>query len=130
MVIANVGREGSVQRTLPEDDHVIEAFAANGANQPFYVGPLPRRSRCGEHLLDPHPYDLVHEFFSEDAIPITQQIPGRVSPGKGFPQLLSRPLRSRVHRYGEVYDSPALMRQDEKHIKNLKPNRRHREEVY
>ena len=53
VVIANIGGKRSVQRTLSEDDHVIQAFAANGSDQPFNVGPLPRRARCREHLLAP-----------------------------------------------------------------------------
>src|ERR1017187_4699707 len=127
VITAKVGCEGSVQGTLTEDDDMIQTFAANGTNQPFNVGPLPRRSRCGEHLFDPHCFDLVNKFRSEDPIPITQEIPGRGIPWKGFPQLLDHPLRSRVHRYGEVYDTSSFMRQDEKHIQNLKPEGRHGE---
>ena len=108
VVIAKVGCEGSV--TLSEDNDVIQTFAANGTNQPFNVGPLPRRSRCGEHLFDPPRFDLVDEFLSEDPIPITQELPWRAVPRKGLPQLLDCPLRSWVHRHGEVYDSSALMR--------------------
>jgi hypothetical protein len=37
---------------LVEYDEVIEAFAANRADQAFYVGTLPRCSWCGQYLLD------------------------------------------------------------------------------
>jgi hypothetical protein len=29
-----------------EHDHMIEAFATNGANHPLDIGSLPRRARC------------------------------------------------------------------------------------
>src|SRR5580658_4577407 len=129
VVVASVGCEGSVQGTLSEDDHVILALAANGTNQPFNVGPLPRGSRCREHLFDPHGFDSVDEFVSKDPISITQETSWRALPRKGLPQLLDRPLRCRMHRHGEVNDSSALMRQDKKHIEDLKPDSRHGEEV-
>src|SRR4029077_12238614 len=57
MVIASVGRESTMQRTLSEDDDVIQTLAANGPNEPFHVGPLPRRARRRQYLFDSHcPY--------------------------------------------------------------------------
>jgi hypothetical protein len=34
-----------MQRAFAEDDDMIQALAANGPDEPFDVGPLPRRSR-------------------------------------------------------------------------------------
>ena len=45
MVISAVRRECPMQRAFAEYDDMIEALAANGPNEPFDVGPLPRRSR-------------------------------------------------------------------------------------
>ena len=43
MVISAVRRECPMQRAFAEYDDMIQALAANGPNEPFDVGPLPRR---------------------------------------------------------------------------------------
>ena len=40
--------------SLVQDDHVIEAFAADTPNQPFDVRILPRTSGGNQHVFDPH----------------------------------------------------------------------------
>jgi len=45
MVIGNVRSESTMQRALAEDDDVIQTLAANRSNEPFNVGPMPRRAR-------------------------------------------------------------------------------------
>src|SRR5688572_24089552 len=52
------------------------------------------------------------------------------APGKCLAQLVSRPFGSRMRCDPEVNDSPALVSQNEKHVQNLKPDGRDREEVY
>jgi len=49
MVIASVRRERTIRGTFAEDDDMIQTLAANGPNEPFDIGPLPRGSRtsCG-----------------------------------------------------------------------------------
>src|SRR3954451_22599274 len=96
VVIRNIRGEGTTERALSEDDDVIQTLAANGTNEPFDIGPLPGRSRCGKHLFDAHRLHLIDEVLPEDSITIAQQILGRAVPGKGFPQLLGCPLRGRM----------------------------------
>src|SRR3954462_1198655 len=124
VVIGNIRRESTTERVLSEDDDVIQTLAAKGTNEPFDIGPLPGRSRCGKHLFDAHGFYLIDEVLPEDAIPIAQKILGRAVPRKGFPQLLGGPLRGRMGRHRKVHDSSALMRQHEKHIEDLEPDRR------
>ena len=45
MVISTIRRERTMQRALAEDDDGVQTLAANGPNEPFDVGSLPRRSR-------------------------------------------------------------------------------------
>ena len=44
VIIESIRRESTMQRTLSEDDDVIQALTATGPNEPFHVGPLPGRS--------------------------------------------------------------------------------------
>ena len=43
-----------------EDNHVVETFTANAAEDPFDVGALPRRARR-QDLLDAEPRDAPVE---------------------------------------------------------------------
>src|SRR5947209_713904 len=113
MVIGNVRSESTMQRALSEDDDVIQTLAANRSNEPFNVGPMPRRSRRGKYLFDAHGLHLLDEVLPEDSIPIAQEIPWRAVPRKSLPPLLDRPLRGGMGGHREVHDSAALMRQHE-----------------
>src|SRR5512147_1137276 len=101
MVIGSVRRERAMQRAFAEDEDMIQTLAANGPNEPFDVGPLPRRSRCRKHLFDAHGLHLVDEVLAEYLVTITQQIARRTGPRKGLPKLLGRPLCGRMSRYAE-----------------------------
>src|SRR5436305_12050835 len=35
-----------------EHDYMVQALASDRADEPFDISPLPRRARCGKHLLD------------------------------------------------------------------------------
>lgn len=67
--------------------------------------------------------------MTEDAVTIAQQVTRRGVPGKGLPHLMSRPFCSRMSRDGEVNNSPALVRQHEKHVEDLKTNRLYGKEI-
>jgi hypothetical protein len=41
VVVVEVGTKKSAERCLVEDDYVVETVAANRANDPFDIGPLP-----------------------------------------------------------------------------------------
>jgi hypothetical protein len=63
-----------VQAAFIEDNDVIQAFATNGADEPFDIRALPWRSRCRQHLVDSHCLHLLDEVVSEDPIPVAEQI--------------------------------------------------------
>jgi hypothetical protein len=61
VVVVEVRRQHTAQVTLIEDEDVIEAFAADRADDAFDIGVLPRRSRRGDDLLDGRRLDMVAE---------------------------------------------------------------------
>src|SRR3569833_602390 len=124
VVIGNVPRKRTTERALSEHDHVIETLAANTANEPFDIGSLPGRARCGKHLFNDHRLYLIDKVLPENPIPIAQKILGRAVPRKDFPQKQGGPLRGRMGSHRKVHDSSALMRQHEKDIKDLESDRR------
>lgn len=64
-----------------EHDHEVQALAANGADDPFQGSSLPGTTRCRQHLVDTHGFDLIHHMFPEDPVAIPEQIAGRGVPG-------------------------------------------------
>ena len=53
---------------LVEDDHVVETLTANTPYEPFHVGILPRRPRCGESLLDAKSSDATVEVACRSSL--------------------------------------------------------------
>ena len=52
MVVGEVGAQEPFEMAVVIDDHVIEALAADRADQSFYVWILPRRARSDEHFFN------------------------------------------------------------------------------
>ena len=63
VIIFEVLLQDSSQVTLAEDDHVIHTLSANGSNDSFDVGVLPRRPSRDQHLLDAHGFDSANEMI-------------------------------------------------------------------
>jgi len=108
---------------------VIEALATNGSNHSLDMGSLPRRARCRQDFADTHISHLFSEFSAENSIAVAQQVARRLGEGKGLPQLLSGPLRSRMGGNVEVQNATTVMGQNQENVKNLEADRGHREEI-
>jgi hypothetical protein len=77
MIIIEEGRENSLEMAFVQNDDVIKAFAANGADQTLYERVLPGRARCDQHFLDPHVLHGAAEVVPVDAIPVAEQVTRR-----------------------------------------------------
>ncbi len=106
MIVIHETLRVTVQAPFAEHDDVVQVLAADGADDPFDICPLPGGTWCRQHLVDPHGFDLVHEFFPEDLVAIAQQIAGCSVPGKGFSALLRCLLRGGKSSHGKV-ENPA-----------------------
>src|SRR5688500_18522873 len=130
MIVGRKRLQVLVQAAFIKNNYVIEALATDRSNDALNVGSLPRRSRRRQYLLDSHGFHLFNKVMPEDPISIPQQIVRRGVPGKCLAQLVSGPFGSRMSCDREVNDAPALVSQNDKHVQDLKPNGRDREEVY
>src|SRR5271163_1182059 len=99
-----------------EHDHMIEAFATNGANHPLDIGSLPRRARCRQDFANAHVSHLLSEVIAKDRIAVPQQVTRELVKGKGLPQLLSRPLRGWVGGHVEVQNATPVMGQHQEYV--------------
>src|SRR6266849_9034076 len=119
VVVGEITRQGSTQGGFPEDDHMVQTLAPNGAYHALYVGPLPRRSRSGEHFLHLHILYLLSEAVAENRIAIAEQIARDLIKRKCLAQLLCRPFRGGMCGDIKVDYAAPVMRQHEKHIQHL-----------
>src|SRR5215471_14620498 len=130
MVIIHECLEVPVQTSLVEHDQVIQALAADCADDPLDVSTLPRGTRRRQHLFDAHRPHLLHELLAKDPIAIAQQVARRGVPRKGFSHLLRRPFRRGMCGDCKVQDAPPLVRQHQKYVSDLEPNRGHDKEIH
>ena len=78
---------------LVQDDHVVQAFAADTPDQPLDVRILPRTPWGDDDFFDPHMLHPLPKRGAVDAVPIAQQIARGFVPREGVHDLLGRPLR-------------------------------------
>ena len=129
VVIGKIGSKQSLEVTLVQDDEVIEAVAADGADQAFDIGILPGRARGGEHLFDTEAVHTATEPDVIDVVAIAQEIPRGLVPGKCLEHLLCRPLARGVFGDVEVDDLAAFVSQHQEHVENTKGGGGDREKV-
>jgi hypothetical protein len=70
MIVSKVLSQLSPQMALVQDDHVIQAFAANTPDEPFDVRILPRTPGGDDHFFDPHLSHPLPKRGAIDAVPI------------------------------------------------------------
>ena len=129
MIIRDERLHMPIQRGFVEDNQMVQTLTAEGADQAFYVCPLPRRSRGRKDFLDAHILELFREVGTEDPIAIPQQISWCSVPRKCVAELLCGPFRGGMGRDAEVEDPAALVSQHEEYVQDLKPDAGYGEEV-
>ena len=108
---------------------MVKELSPDTANKPLHIGILPRALWGNEDLFDPLiPYPLA-EVSPVDAITVPQEIPWCLVLREGFDDLLCGPLRGGVLRDVEMYETSALMGQDEQNEQHCVGHRRHDKEL-
>ena len=105
IIVARVTAQYATKMHLAKDNDV-QAFAANGPNQPFGIPVLPWRMRRNRfvpnHCTEAPPYDRA-----ESPISVTDQIGWRAVPRERFDDLTRNPVRRWAFRHGassEVFE--------------------------
>ena len=90
VVVDEVVAQQATQMGLVEDDDVIEALAAQGADEAFDIGILPRRPRRRLDFADPQGLDSAGERDPVDRIAVAQEVSWGGLPG-GRPPSVAGP---------------------------------------
>src|SRR5215472_9998325 len=103
LVVRTIAFDQPLEAANPEHDDVIEALASDRSDEPFGVGILPWRTRCGEDFLDVHSLRGLGPSL-EGVVAVSDQVSRRSVPGNRFAQLLNRPRRGGMLRDGHMDD--------------------------
>jgi len=122
MIIGKVGSEEPLEVRFVQDDDVIEALPAYGADQAFDIGILPGRARGGEYLFDTEAAHTATKPDVVDAVAIAQEISRGFVPGKCLHHLLCRPLTRGVFGDVEVDDLAAFVSQHQEYVEDPEGN--------
>jgi len=74
MVVLEVTSENPAEMAAVEDDNVVEAFAADAADDALAVWRLPRALGSREDLRDPHRHHSPAELGAADAVAVAEQV--------------------------------------------------------
>src|ERR1700730_14557172 len=129
VIIRNERFQMVIQVGFVENDHMVEALTANRTDETLDVGSLPRGSRRRQNLLDSHCRHTLSEFSAKYAIPIPQHVAGDQIKREGLSQLLHGPFGRWMRGHVEMDDTAALVSHDQEHVKDLKADGGHGEEV-
>ena len=129
VVIIEVGFENAVKMAFAKNDHMVEAFSANGTDQSLDVRILPRRVRGTDDFLDAQVLDAILEPLAVDAIAVTVQVSWRLIERKCLGDLPSRPFGGGMSGDVEVNDAPPVMAENDEAIQHAKRGGRHGEEI-
>src|SRR5208337_2471900 len=105
---------------LIESDHVIQALAAQGPNEPLHVAILPRGARGNRNLYQTHSCNPPPELGSVDRIAIANQVPTARLLGKRLDHLLGGPCRRRMGGHVDVEEPASLETQHDEHVSSPK----------
>ncbi len=129
MVVLGIARQNSPQVGFVEDDHVVQTFSTNRANQTFHVWRLPGRSVRDDNFPDAHVIHAFSEVRTVDPIVISYQETRRFVIWKRLNDLLACPTGCWMEGDVERDDTPPVMPKDNEAVQQLKSNGWHDEEI-
>ena len=129
IVVESVLGQDRAQVALVEDDQMVEALAAQRADQALgdrvRLGRVHRR----EDRLDADPGSARDEGAAVAAVAIADQVARLFAPRCRGDHLPPDPFGRRVAGDVEMDEPPPVMRHEEEHVERVEGDRRHREEV-
>lgn len=115
VVVDEITLQVAAERAFVPDDHVVEAFPADRADDPFDERTLPGRPRGSEDLLGFQASYRVAERLAVDAVPIAiEETRGFVERPR-LTELLDGPVGGRVRGDVDVNDPSTIVGQDDEH---------------
>ena len=129
VVVAHVAGEDTFEMALSWDDHVVQAFSADRADDAFRISVLPGRPSGGDDVLDAERVYLALESLSLNSITLPDQVLGCYRHATSFNELTCCPHRGGMGGDIEVPEMAPIVAQDDADEKNPKCDRWNRKEI-
>jgi hypothetical protein len=129
LIVGEVRVEQASEVPFAQNDHVVEALAANRPDDALDVRILPGGSWGSADAGHPERVDGVAEGGVEDRVPVVQQVARRDAPRKRLAELLPRPRRRGMRRDVDVEDATAVVGEHHEDKQQATGDRRHSEEI-
>ena len=115
---------------MPEDEHVIQALASDRPYPPLRNGVCLWRPNWRSNLFNPKGSDSAVENSPVTAVPVVNQVPGRISITiTGLYHLLSQPIGRGMSSDSDMHDLPRAVTDDEEDVQCPEPDGLNREEI-
>jgi hypothetical protein len=120
-VVAGIGIERAQEACFAQDDHVVETFSPDRANEAFDITVLPVRSRRDGMISDAHRPNTALKHLAERFIIVANEDRWRTVPRKSIRDLTGQSLGSWVFGDGDPNDLAPQMFQDHESIEPFEP---------
>jgi hypothetical protein len=113
VVVGTVTTQEPAQMGFAENQEVVEALAADRADDPLHERVLPGRARGDADLADPQPFDATRKILTVDRVSIPEEVSRRRVLRKGLDQLARCPDGGGVIGDVEVEEFAAIVAEDD-----------------
>lgn len=120
MVVSDIIRDKPPQMTLVRRNHVVQQLTSATSNPPFGHAILPGAAECCLQRFNAHASNWRRHLESVFRIVVQDEVIRIGNIRECFAQLLRDPDASRVRSDVEVQDPPAVVRNDEKAVEDVK----------
>ena len=108
---------------------MVQALAANRADDPLDVWVLPGRSWCRNDLCDPHRLSALAKALTIRRIAVSQQVAWHGVPRKCLGDLAGEPTCGRVLRDVQMQNLPPRVAEDHAYVQQTKGGGNHHEHI-
>jgi hypothetical protein len=130
IVIVGIRAKDAAQVRLAEHHEMVNALAADRANQPFGKTVLPRRTGRNRLVANTHRSQTTPDDGAIDPISITDQVAWCLVPGESLGDLPRDPFGRRMRRYVDPDKLAPSQSDNDQDIDQVERNGRHHKQVH
>src|ERR1700736_4281484 len=114
---------------LAEHDNVVKTFPADRTDRPFTISVLPRRSRRGWPIPNPHRPKAADEDVTVEGVAVTNDVSRCSFPTIGLGELVRNPFSRWVRGHSQPQDLAAIVMQYQQPVEQSEGDCRNHEQV-
>ena len=129
VVIVGIDGQNPAQVGFAQDHDMIQALAADRADQPLRVSVLPRRSRRRWSVPDAHGHKTSRYSMAVRGVSVADEVSGRLLPWEGLSDLAGDPFGCWISGDVDPHQAASLKRDDYQAVEQPEAYGRHDEQI-